>query len=91
MPSPEGPSAETLVAQNHEIIHTCDKNGLDYKLYLPHYKSQDDWKRHFGGRWAKFVERKKMFDPMAIVAPGQKIFSRSSALGSEIPVEENGL
>lgn len=91
-PYPDGPSAERLVAQNNEIIRTCNKNGLDYKLYLPHYKSQEDWKRHFGDKWAKFVERKSRFDPMAVLAPGQKIFSRSSPLGSKvINVDENGL
>ncbi|XP_015884552.1 cytokinin dehydrogenase 7 [Ziziphus jujuba] len=70
------PSAEKLVAQNQEIIQYCIKKGIDFKLYLPHYRSQEDWKRHFGNQWSRFVERKARFDPMAILAPGQKIFSR---------------
>ncbi|KAK4785994.1 hypothetical protein SAY86_002683 [Trapa natans] len=83
-PYPECAPVERQIAQNNEIIHVCNKNGLDYKFYLPHYKSQEDWKRHFGDKWTKFVERKSRFDPMAILAPGQKIFSRSSGLGSKI-------
>ncbi|CBI20721.3 unnamed protein product, partial [Vitis vinifera] len=68
---------EKMVAQNQEIIQCCMKNGFDFKLYLPHYQSEEGWKRHFGNRWTRFVERKARFDPMAILAPGQKIFSRS--------------
>lgn len=76
-PPPKGPRAELLVAQNREIIQYCSTRGFDFKLYLPHYQSQDDWKRHFGNQWTRFVERKLNFDPMAILAPGQKIFTRS--------------
>ena len=76
-PYPKGPSAENLVAQNQEIVQYCTRKGFDFKLYLPHYRSQEDWKRHFGSdQWSRFVERKTCFDPMAILAPGQKIFSR---------------
>ncbi|KAK9273752.1 hypothetical protein L1049_018562 [Liquidambar formosana] len=75
--SPKGPPVEELVAQNQEIIKCCTKNGFDFKLYLPHYKSEEEWKRHFGNQWTRFVERKDSFDPMAILAPGQKIFSRN--------------
>ncbi|KAG6626999.1 cytokinin dehydrogenase 7 [Carya illinoinensis] len=75
-PDPKGPLAEKLVAQNHEIIQCCINKGFDFKLYLPHYKSQEEWKGHFGNQWTRFVERKAIFDPLAILAPGQKIFSR---------------
>ncbi|KAF3446107.1 hypothetical protein FNV43_RR11286 [Rhamnella rubrinervis] len=74
---PKGPSAEKMVAQNREIIQFCINDGLDFKLYFPHYRSQEDWKRHFGNQWSRFVERKARFDPMAILAPGQKIFKRT--------------
>jgi len=33
--------------------------------------------KHFGKQWTRFVERKANFDPMAILAPGQRIFSRT--------------
>lgn len=82
LPYPDGPQADELVAQNHKILRTCDDNVFDYKLYLPYYQSQEEWKRHFGKQqWARFVERKARFDPMAVLAPGQKIFSRSSVPG----------
>ncbi|KAE8710461.1 Cytokinin dehydrogenase 7 [Hibiscus syriacus] len=74
---PQGPSVEKLVAQNHEIVKWCNKEGLDFKLYLPHYQSNEDWKRHFRNHWSRFVERKFSFDPMAILAPGQRIFKRT--------------
>ncbi|KAI4316472.1 hypothetical protein L6164_024450 [Bauhinia variegata] len=74
--APKGPPAELLVAQNQEIIQFCCHRGFDFKQYLPHYQTQEDWKRHFGNQWTRFVERKANFDPMAILAPGQKIFSR---------------
>ncbi|KAJ7966361.1 Cytokinin dehydrogenase [Quillaja saponaria] len=77
-PYPKGPPVENLLAQNHEIIQRCLNRGIDFKLYLPHYKTQEDWKRHFGNQWTRFVERKANFDPMAILAPGQRIFTRIS-------------
>ncbi|GAB4836927.1 Cytokinin dehydrogenase 7 [Ancistrocladus abbreviatus] len=75
-PYPNGPRAEDLVAQNQEILRQCKRRGYDFKLYLPHYEAQEEWKQHFGSQWMRFVDRKEKFDPMAILAPGQKIFSR---------------
>ncbi|KAK6645741.1 hypothetical protein PHAVU_L001656 [Phaseolus vulgaris] len=77
-PPPKGPPAELLVAQNNEIIQFCTSRGLDFKLYFPNYQSREDWMKHFGKQWSRFVERKASFDPMAILAPGQRIFSRTS-------------
>nr|XP_043629368.1 cytokinin dehydrogenase 7 [Erigeron canadensis] len=70
------PSVRDLVLQNHEILQICARNGLDFKLYLPHYNTEEGWKQHFGDRWSWFVELKSRYDPMAILAPGQKIFER---------------
>ncbi|KAG4944418.1 hypothetical protein JHK82_048565 [Glycine max] len=75
-PPPKGPPTELLVEQNHEIIQLCYNRGFDFKLYLPHYQSKENWMRHYGDKWSRFVERKANFDPLAILAPGQKIFSR---------------
>ncbi|KAL9330756.1 hypothetical protein ACSQ67_000366 [Phaseolus vulgaris] len=75
-PPPKGPPTELLVEQNHEIIQLCCNRAFDFKLYLPHYQSQENWMRHYGDKWTRFVERKANFDPLAILAPGQKIFSR---------------
>nr|6C80_A Chain A, cytokinin oxidase LuCKX1.1 [Linum usitatissimum]6C80_B Chain B, cytokinin oxidase LuCKX1.1 [Linum usitatissimum] len=75
-PYPKGPSVDKLVSQNDKIIQSCIQHGLGFKLYLPHYQSQHDWRRHFGDQWSKFVQLKLAFDPMAVLAPGQKIFTR---------------
>uniref|UniRef100_A0A2P2J650 cytokinin dehydrogenase n=1 Tax=Rhizophora mucronata TaxID=61149 RepID=A0A2P2J650_RHIMU len=75
-PYPDRSSVQKLVSQNHEIVQFCVKSGFDFKLYLPHYRSQEEWKRHFGNKWSRFVEMKATFDPTAILAPGQKIFKR---------------
>ncbi|KOM48835.1 hypothetical protein LR48_Vigan07g253900 [Vigna angularis] len=75
-PPPKGPPTELLVEQNHEIIQLCCNRGFDFKLYLPHYQSQENWMRHYGDKWTTFLERKANFDPFALLAPGQKIFSR---------------
>ena len=77
---PKASTVEKMVAQNQEIKQCCIKNEFDFKLYLPHYQSEEGWKRHFGNRWKRFVERKARFDPMAILAPGQRIFSRTRQL-----------
>ncbi|KAL2896851.1 Cytokinin dehydrogenase 7 [Bienertia sinuspersici] len=76
-PYPSGPPVTELVDENKEIVRHCTKKGYDFKLYLPHYKTQHEWKQHFGSQWPQFAERKSMFDPMAILAPGQNIFSRT--------------
>ncbi|KAM0036440.1 putative cytokinin dehydrogenase [Helianthus debilis subsp. tardiflorus] len=78
-PYQKSPSVRDLVAQNHEIVQVCARKGLDFKLYLPHYNSEEGWKQHFGDRWDRFVEMKSRYDPMAILAPGQKIFTRQQS------------
>ncbi|XP_044480767.1 cytokinin dehydrogenase 7-like [Mangifera indica] len=75
-PGSNGPEVDKLVSQNRQIVEYCIQNGFDYKLYLPHYQTQEQWKEHFGGKWERFVERKACYDPMGILAPGQKIFGR---------------
>ncbi|PKU82386.1 cytokinin dehydrogenase 6 [Dendrobium catenatum] len=66
---------EHLENQNAEILKFCDQQGLNYKQYLPHYTSMEDWKKHFGKKWGRFVEMKSRYDPKAILSPGQKIFA----------------
>ncbi|KAJ4959186.1 hypothetical protein NE237_026297 [Protea cynaroides] len=75
---------EEDVAQNEEILRSCRENGLDLKQYLPHYTTKDEWKRHFGKKWSRFVERKAYFDPLALLSPGQSIFSRIRQQGSSL-------
>ncbi|RCV31406.1 hypothetical protein SETIT_6G174400v2 [Setaria italica] len=75
-----GPAVDELVAQNGAILHACRANGYDHKAYFPSYRGEAEWARHFGAaRWRRFVERKARYDPLAILAPGQKIFPRAPA------------
>ncbi|KAK1313932.1 Cytokinin dehydrogenase 7 [Acorus calamus] len=76
-PFPDGPPVEDLIAQNKEIIDCCETNGYDFKMYFPSYDSEEKWKRHFGDQWSRFVERKARYDPTAVLAPGQGIFTRT--------------
>lgn len=77
-PHEDGTSIKKLVEQNREIVQYCKEMGFDFKLYFPHYKSEEEWECHFGDRWRRFQDSKKAFDPKHILAPGQKIFSRIS-------------
>ncbi|CAI9782653.1 unnamed protein product [Fraxinus pennsylvanica] len=66
---------QDLDNQNKEILEFCDRAGIKMKQYLPHYKSKEDWIKHFGSKWNNFLERKAQFDPRMILSPGQKIFN----------------
>ncbi|XP_014500389.1 cytokinin dehydrogenase 3 [Vigna radiata var. radiata] len=61
--------------QNKEIVQFCNDAGINIKQYLPHYRTQEDWTKHFGPKWRTFVERKQQFDPRMILSPGQRIFN----------------
>ncbi|PHT73531.1 hypothetical protein T459_24316 [Capsicum annuum] len=61
--------------QNEEILKYCDSVGLNIKQYLPHYKTKEDWIKHFGKKWNIFQQRKNQFDPKKILSPGQRIFN----------------
>lgn len=60
--------------QNKDIMEFCEKAGIKFKQYLPHYTTTEEWMNHFGEKWTSFQERKTMFDPKMILAPGQRIF-----------------
>ena len=60
---------------NNQILEFCEKAGIKVKEYLPHYKSREDWIKHFGYKWSPFQERKMVFDPKIILSPGQGIFN----------------
>lgn len=65
-------------AQNEEVERFCEDAGIQCVRYLPApYAETAEWAaRHFGpGRWERFARRKRMYDPMAILARGQRIFS----------------
>ncbi|KMZ56911.1 UDP-N-acetylmuramate dehydrogenase, Cytokinin dehydrogenase [Zostera marina] len=63
--------------QNDRILEFCLRSSIPVKQYLPHYTSEEDWKTHFGKKWDLLVERKFKYDPLAILAPGQRIFQRT--------------
>ncbi|XP_058107236.1 cytokinin dehydrogenase 9-like [Magnolia sinica] len=77
LPSSSRPdSLEHLLDQNKRILDFCTTAGIGMKQYLPHYTTQEEWRAHFGPQWEAFAQRKSMYDPFAILAPGQRIFQR---------------
>ncbi|KAL5543645.1 hypothetical protein UlMin_007429 [Ulmus minor] len=74
---------EHILTQNKRILEFCDKANLGVKQYLPHYRNQREWRAHFGPRrWEVFAERKSTYDPLAILAPGQRIFQKGNSIAS---------
>lgn len=78
-----------LLSQNQQIIDlstnagkiTSDKtdSGMGAKQYLAHHSNEWQWKNHFGSKWEIFLERKARYDPLNILAPGQRILKRNRA------------
>ncbi|XP_050231424.1 cytokinin dehydrogenase 6 [Mercurialis annua] len=68
---------EHILSQNRRILEFCDTARLGVKQYLPHYTTQQEWKTHFGPQWDVFVQRKSSYDPLAILAPGHRIFQKA--------------
>lgn len=78
MPSSNGTDGlEHILSQNKRILEVCETANLETKQYLPHYANQEDWKTHFGSQWDVFVTRKSIYDPLAILTPGQRIFQKA--------------
>ncbi|XP_030495954.2 cytokinin dehydrogenase 6 [Cannabis sativa] len=72
---------EHILKQNKRILEFCEKSNLGVKQYLPHYTTQQQWRAHFGPqKWHKFTQRKSTYDPLAIFAPGQRIFQKGKSL-----------
>ncbi|BBG96459.1 cytokinin oxidase/dehydrogenase 6 [Prunus dulcis] len=68
---------EHILTQNKRILEFCETAHLGVKQYLPHYTTKKEWQAHFGPRWEAFVQRKSAYDPLAILAPGQRIFQKA--------------
>ncbi|XBI26025.1 hypothetical protein VPH35_050830 [Triticum aestivum] len=70
-----------LEEQNKEILRFCEEAGISCVQYLPYYADQTGWeKKHFGpAKWARFMERKRKYDPKAILSRGQRIFTAPPA------------
>ncbi|CAI9099787.1 OLC1v1036661C1 [Oldenlandia corymbosa var. corymbosa] len=68
---------EHIIKQNDRILRLCERKQLGVKQYLPQYKTQNEWKVHFGKQWGVYSRRKSTYDPLAILAPGQRIFKKA--------------
>ncbi|KAK9154797.1 hypothetical protein Sjap_002277 [Stephania japonica] len=70
-------SLQHILAQQKRILDFCKKSNIGMKQYLPHYATQEEWKVHFGSRWETILRKKHAYDPLAILAPGQRIFQKA--------------
>ncbi|XP_047974012.1 cytokinin dehydrogenase 6-like [Salvia hispanica] len=77
---------DAILARNRRIVKFISDSNLGIKQYLPHYNSTQEWREHFGAKWEIFLRRKMLYDPLAILAPGQRIFPRAN---DEIPSGKN--
>ncbi|XP_047942667.1 cytokinin dehydrogenase 6-like [Salvia hispanica] len=78
MPSSVGrDGVDALLARNRRIVKFVSESKLGIKQYLPHYTTTQEWRAHFGDKWEVFLRRKLAYDPLAILAPGQRIFPRA--------------
>lgn len=81
MPSSTGSDGlEHILTINRKILDFCKRARLGVKQYLPHYETQDEWRAHFGPQWSIFARRKLAYDPLAILAPGQRIFLKGNSI-----------
>jgi cytokinin dehydrogenase len=78
MPSSTGRDGlEHILIQNKRILDFCATAQLGMKQYLPQYNTREEWQAHFGSQWEIFVQRKSAYDPLATLAPGQRIFQKA--------------
>eukprot|EP00253_Pinus_taeda_P023396 PITA_23396 len=83
-PFPEGRPLSSVLDQNNAILEDCKANDIDVAQYLGRHETQREWEKHFGEpRWQRFLDRKRLFDPYAILAPGQNIFPRNGMYPQE--------
>ncbi|KAI9121338.1 hypothetical protein K1719_008371 [Acacia pycnantha] len=70
-------SLENILNQNKRILEFCADARLGVKQYLPNYTTKEEWQAHFGSRWEAFFQRKLAYDPLALLAPGHRIFENA--------------
>lgn len=73
----DGGGVEQILKRNRRILEFSEEAGIGLKQYLPHYTTREEWRSHFGAKWGEFVRRKSRYDPLAILAPGQRIFEKA--------------
>ncbi|HTQ79482.1 MAG TPA: FAD-binding protein [Thermoanaerobaculia bacterium] len=71
-PTPE--RSAQLVAANRTLFEQARALGGYFYPVDSVPMSTADWRRHFGLRWPQVVVDKKLFDPDALLAPGQGVF-----------------
>ena len=71
-PTPERSAA--LVAANRRLFEQARAVGGYFYPVDSVPMSPEDWRRHFGPRWLQFLLAKQVYDPDALLAPGQGIF-----------------
>ncbi|KAL3622570.1 Cytokinin dehydrogenase 6 [Castilleja foliolosa] len=80
IPSSTTEDDERLLLQlldfNKNVLNFCEAAQMGVKQYLPYYTTQEEWRAHFGPKWETFAQRKSVYDPLAILAPGQRIFQK---------------
>ncbi|KAL8496125.1 hypothetical protein ACS0TY_020009 [Phlomoides rotata] len=76
----ENSKLQHLLNLNKRILNFCESSQLGVKQYLPHYNTREEWRAHFGERWETFAQRKSTYDPLSILAPGQRIFQKSISI-----------
>uniref|UniRef100_M4C7Q1 cytokinin dehydrogenase n=1 Tax=Brassica campestris TaxID=3711 RepID=M4C7Q1_BRACM len=79
-PNSRTSNLEYLLRQNQRVLNFCSAANINVKQYLPHYETQREWRSHFGNRWETFAKRKHTYDPLAILAPGHRIFQKATQL-----------
>lgn len=81
VPSPSGTEVlDQLLNKNKRILQFCKEAHLGVKQYLPQYTTQAEWRAHFGQKWEVFAQRKSAYDPLSILAPGQRIFQKAISI-----------
>jgi cytokinin dehydrogenase len=68
---------EIALKKNKKIVEFCQSANIGMKQYLPHHTTQEEWRAHFGDKWETFCRRKQAYDPLAMLAPGQRIFHKA--------------
>lgn len=71
---PDDAVAQGMVADNRAIYEQGRDIGATHYPVGAVPKSPEDWRRHFGDRYAEFAAAKKRFDPRHVLTPGQGIF-----------------
>ncbi|CAL9754087.1 unnamed protein product [Musa acuminata subsp. burmannicoides] len=77
-----------LMQQNEQMIRMATAargsshggGGMGAKQYMPYLQCEEEWREHFGQKWKRFEELKSKFDPLNVLAPGQRIFKRRKLL-----------